>query len=73
VHSVDFQSRMRTVGLELIVTNDTAKKSVTLFDGDVYIKNGNISSDISYNIFDLYFNKESRYVEFVNEFLFILY
>lgn len=64
---------MRTVGLELIVTNDTAKKSVTLFDGDVYIKNGNISSDISYNIFDLYFNKESRYVEFVNEFLFILY
>ena len=42
-HSVDIQSRLRTVGLELIVPNDTAKKFVTLLDGDVYIKNGNIS------------------------------
>jgi len=73
VHSVDIQSRLRAVGLWLVVINVTAKKFVTLLDGDVYIKNGNISWDISSNIFDLYFNKESRYVQLVSEFLFTLY
>jgi hypothetical protein len=70
---VDIQSRLRAVGLELVVTNDTDKEFVTPFDGDEYIKNENISSDIRYNIFDFYFNKESRNEELVSEFLFILY
>ena len=73
MHSVDIQSRLRTLDLELFVTIVTAKKFVTLMGGDVYIKNGNISWDISYNIFHLYFNKESLYVQLVSNFLFILY
>jgi len=43
VHLVDIQSRLRTVGLELFVISDTAKKFVTPLDGDVHIKNLNIS------------------------------